>query len=117
MMLAPPGLPVSRIGAPSSSTMVGAMEERGRLPGSTRLATGAPSVSGVAIGLWSEREVRQLIAEQKNPRHHSIAEAAPARGGGRRHVAGAIDHHGMRRAVLGTIGIRGKQGLHRLPEG
>ena len=35
MMVALPGLPVSMNGLPSRSTMVGVIELRGRLPGST----------------------------------------------------------------------------------
>ena len=46
MILEPPGEPVSRTGAPSRRTTVGAIDERGRLPPSTRFATGAPSTSG-----------------------------------------------------------------------
>ena len=39
MMRGPPGLPVTRNGLPSSSTMVGDIEESGRLRGSTALAS------------------------------------------------------------------------------
>ena len=39
MMRGPPGLPVTRNGAPFASTMVGAMEESGRLRGATALAS------------------------------------------------------------------------------
>ena len=47
MMRLPPGEPMTRTRRPSwSNTMVGAIELRGRLPGSTRLATGRPSRSG-----------------------------------------------------------------------
>jgi hypothetical protein len=47
MITAPPGLPPLRRNWPLalSNTSVGAMEERGRLPGCTRLATGLPSAS------------------------------------------------------------------------
>ena len=43
----PPGDPIARTNWPSrSNTRVGAIDERGRLPGSTRLATGAPATAG-----------------------------------------------------------------------
>ena len=45
-MLLPPGEPSANTGLPSLSTMVGAIEERGRLPGSTRLATAASGGPG-----------------------------------------------------------------------
>ncbi len=43
MIREPPGEPTTSTGAPSRVTMVGAIEERGRLPGSTRFAIGMPS--------------------------------------------------------------------------
>lgn len=39
MIVAPPGLPMARTGAPSRSTMVGDIEERGCLPGLHTLAS------------------------------------------------------------------------------
>ncbi len=50
MMSAPPGLPPLMTSWPEflSNTSVGAMDERGRLPGCTRLATGLPSASAGA---------------------------------------------------------------------
>ena len=42
MIRLPPGDPMARTGRPSCITMVGAIEERGRLPGSSRLAMGTP---------------------------------------------------------------------------
>ena len=42
-MRLPPGLPITRTGAPSFITMVGAIEDRGRLPGASALAIGTPS--------------------------------------------------------------------------
>jgi hypothetical protein len=52
---------MARTGAPFSSTMVGAIDERGRLPGSTRLATGTPST-----WLRNEKSVSSLF--RRNPR-------------------------------------------------
>ena len=46
MMLLPPGEPSANTGLPSLSTIVGAIEERGRFPGSTRLATAASGGPG-----------------------------------------------------------------------
>ena len=49
MISAPPGLPALAASRPSASkTRVGAIDERGRLPGSTRLATGRPVASAGA---------------------------------------------------------------------
>jgi hypothetical protein len=47
MMAAPPGLPALITSWPLalSNTSVGDMDERGRLPGSTRLAMGLPAAS------------------------------------------------------------------------
>jgi hypothetical protein len=47
MMRAPPGLPrlISNWPLSRSNTRVGDIDERGRLPGSTRLATGRPWAS------------------------------------------------------------------------
>ena len=46
-MVDPPAAPIARTGRPSGSkTTVGAIELRGRLPGSTLLATGLPSTLG-----------------------------------------------------------------------
>ncbi|CAI8384211.1 MAG: Uncharacterised protein [SAR116 cluster bacterium MED-G04] len=42
-MRLPPGEPITSTGLPSFSTIVGAMDERGRLPGSTLFAMGTPS--------------------------------------------------------------------------
>ncbi len=42
MIRLPPGLPTTSTGVPFFSTMVGAIDDRGRLPGSTRLAIGTP---------------------------------------------------------------------------
>ena len=47
MIRLPPGLPMATItGALSFSTIVGAIEERGRFPGSTRFAIGTPRRGG-----------------------------------------------------------------------
>ena len=47
MMRNPPAEPSTAAGSPSApKTMVGDIEERGRLPGATRFATGRPSTSG-----------------------------------------------------------------------
>ena len=66
-----------------SYTMVGAIDERGRLPGSTRFATGAPSTSGA-----NEKSVSSLLSRKPPsvsrwlPNAHSIddviATALPA---------------------------------------
>ena len=82
-------------GAPSSSTTVGAIDERGRLPPSTRFATGLPSASGV------EGEVGQLVVEQEAVGHDPAAEAGLDARRRRDHVAVAVDDDEMRGAVLG----------------
>ncbi|CFU10409.1 Uncharacterised protein [Bordetella pertussis] len=45
MMALPPGEPSASTGLPARNTIMGAIELRGRLPGSTRLATSRPSGS------------------------------------------------------------------------
>ena len=49
-------------------TMVGAIDERGRLPGSTRLATGLPSATGT-----NEKSVSWLLSRKPL----SVMSAAP----------------------------------------
>ena len=47
MMREPPADPSTAAGAPSAqNTMVGDMDDRGRLPGATAFATGRPPISG-----------------------------------------------------------------------
>src|SRR5512132_782880 len=46
MMVAPPGDPMASTGRPSRSTIVGLIEDRGRLPGAGRLGSGTPATSG-----------------------------------------------------------------------
>src|SRR3546814_7540748 len=58
MMRLPPGEPTAMTKRPSrSSTRVGDIELRGRLPGSTRLATARPSTRG-----WKEKSVNSLFS-------------------------------------------------------
>jgi hypothetical protein len=57
-------------GRPSRRTMVGAMEERGRLPGSTRLATASP------LANRAEGEIGQLVVEEEAADHQARAEGA-----------------------------------------
>ena len=71
-MLDPPGEPTSSIGRPFSKTMVGAMEERGRLPGSTRFATGLPSSSGAKAKSVSSLLSRKPSATTREPKPVSI---------------------------------------------
>jgi hypothetical protein len=49
MMVAPPGEPMASTGRPSWKTMVGLIEERGRLPGAGRLGSGTPGNSGAGL--------------------------------------------------------------------
>jgi len=48
MIVAPPGEPTARTGSPSSSTIVGLIELRGRLPGSARLGLGPVKLKSVS---------------------------------------------------------------------
>ena len=67
MMREPPGEPSAITTRPSpSNTRVGAMELRGRLPGSSRLATGPPSRSGrkeKSVNWLLSRKPRTMIRE------------------------------------------------------
>ena len=59
MIRLPPGLPTTKTGLPSFNTMVGDIDDRGRLPGSTRLAMGRPSA-------WvrKEKSVSSLLSRK-----------------------------------------------------
>ena len=85
----PPGEPSAKTGLPSLSTMVGDIDERGLLPGSTRLATFSPSSRG-------EGEVGELVVEQETARHQPRAETVLDRRGHRGDVAVRIDDDKMR---------------------
>ncbi|MNI59414.1 hypothetical protein D3C73_1145750 [compost metagenome] len=62
MMALPPGDPTNMTGLPSRNTMIGAIELRGRLPGSTRLATSLPS------GSLNDEEKSVISLFNKKPR-------------------------------------------------
>ena len=62
MIIEPPGEPIARTGTPSSSTMVGLIDERGRLPGAGRFGSGTP---GPWVGV-KLKSVSSLF--NKNPR-------------------------------------------------
>ena len=49
MIVAPPGDPTASTGRPSRNTIVGLIEDRGRLPGAGRLGSGTPSNSGSGL--------------------------------------------------------------------
>ena len=55
MIVAPPGDPSARTGAPSRVTIVGAMEERGRLPAAGRLGEAAGPKSKSVSSLLSRK--------------------------------------------------------------
>ena len=60
MMVAPPGEPSATTGLPClSSTIVGEIEERGRLPGPGRFGSWTAGFAG------REGEVRQLVVEEE----------------------------------------------------
>ncbi len=60
MIWLPPGEPIRSTGEPvPSNTIVGAIELRGRLPGSTRLATGRPFYGG-----RKEKSVSSLLSRK-----------------------------------------------------
>ena len=97
MIALPPGEPTtvsSRI--LPSNTITGAIELRGRLPGSTRLATGLPAAS-----TGREREIGQLVVEQEAAHHLVAAETALDRRRHRHRIAVAIDD----RHVRGALGL------------
>ncbi|MNW51332.1 hypothetical protein D3C74_288160 [compost metagenome] len=56
MMVEPPGEPMASTGSPSCRTMVGAIEERGRLPGSMRFGScGSYTVEKSVSSLFSRK--------------------------------------------------------------
>ncbi len=72
MIRLPPGLPIARTGAPSFNTIVGDIEERGRLPGASALAIGMPSV-----WVWKLKSVNSLLSRKpctinRDPKAFSI---------------------------------------------
>ena len=56
MIVEPPGLPSASSGRPWRRTIVGAMLDRGRLPGAGRLGSGTPGVAG-----WALKSVSSLL--------------------------------------------------------
>jgi len=99
-MAEPPGEPVAICHSPRPpsgarvKTSVGAMELRGRLPGSSRLATGMPSANGLP------GEIGELVVEEESAHHAKGTEGRFDRGRERDHVAFRIDHGEVGRAVL-----------------
>ena len=87
MMVAPPGEPMASTGRPSRNTMVGLIEERGRLPGAGRLGSGTPANSGVGV------EVGQLVVEQE-----------PVAGDDDAAAAGLLDGQGVADHVAPAVG-------------
>src|SRR5215207_5906378 len=61
MIMDPPGEPSARTGSPPSRTIVGLIDERGRLPGAGRLGSGAVPCVGVKL-----KSVNSLFS--RNPR-------------------------------------------------
>ena len=98
MMRDPPGLPSTSNSLPSFTTIVGVIDESGRLPGAIAFASPCtrPNMFGVA-GL--RREVVHLVVEQEAGAGHDDAgaEAAVDRVGHRDRVAFGVDDGEMRR--------------------
>ena len=106
-MREPPGEPITSTSSPSASnTMVGAIELRGRLPASTRLATGRPSSSGA-----KEKSVSSLLSRKPptircEPKPASIVVVSATR------VALGIDDRDMAgRRLLGSDAVGRQLGL------
>src|SRR6476469_10398065 len=62
MIVAPPGEPRASHGRSSLSTMVGLIDERGRLPGPGRFGSGTPGVSGAKL-----KSVSSLLSRNPQP--------------------------------------------------
>ncbi len=62
MMVEPPGDPTARTGFPPSSTIVGDIDERGRLPGPGRFGSGTPGTAGA-----KEKSVSSLLSRKPRP--------------------------------------------------
>src|SRR6478735_864960 len=62
MMVAPPGDPRASTGRPCSVTIVGLIDERGRLPGPGRFGSGTPAVSGTKL-----KSVSSLLSRNPQP--------------------------------------------------
>ena len=73
MIVAPPGEPSARNGLPLRSTIVGAIDERGRLP---RCDLVAPADAAGVVPVGVEVEVGQLVVEQEAVAGHDHAVAA-----------------------------------------
>ena len=61
MIVAPPGEPSASTGWPSASTIVGDIDERGRLPGPGRLGSGA-GLAGAKL-----KSVSSLLSRKPRP--------------------------------------------------
>ncbi len=70
MMVAPPGDPRARTGSPWSSTMVGEMEDRGRLAGPGRFGSWTAGSAGA-----KEKSVSSLLS--RNPRPGTVMPLPP----------------------------------------
>ena len=100
MIVAPPGEPTASHGRSSLSTIVGLIDERGRLPGPGRFGSGTPAVSGTKL-----KSVSSLLSRKPQP-GTVIAGAA-----------GLLDGQRVRRDVAPLVGrdeVRRGQALARL---
>src|SRR6478609_6631610 len=70
MIVAPPGDPRARTGFPCSSTMVGEIEERGRLAGPGRFGSWTAGFAGA-----NEKSVSSLLS--RNPRPGTVMPLPP----------------------------------------
>ena len=100
MMRLPPGEPVTRNGLPFLSTMVGDIDDSGRLPGPGALAS--PPIEAIGIGRAGlGGEIVELVVEQDagalGDQADAVAEVERVGVGHR--VAEAVDHGEMRGVV------------------
>src|SRR6056297_2549957 len=72
MMRDPPGDPITRTGAPSRRTIVGDIDDRGRLPGATALAIGTPSACDRKEKSVSSLFNRKPLVIKREPKPFSI---------------------------------------------
>ena len=113
-MRLPPGEPVTRNGLPSLSTMVGDIDDSGRLPGPGRVGVAAEQAVGIRrAGLGGE--IVELVVEQDAGAVGDEAEAVAEieRVGVGDRVAVAVDHREMRGVVALVRRRRRRRGCRR----
>ena len=119
MMRGPPGLPSTRLTVcPPSRSTTGVIDESGRLPPATALASPPTSPNWLATSRPSAKSSISLLSRKPCAAHQdAAAEARVERGRQRQRVAVGVEHRQVRRALALARRPRGTQpGVGALPD-